>query len=153
IKGIFVYNCNPAVTAPDQNAILRGLVREDLFTVVSEQVMTDTCQYADIILPAVTFLEQQEIRRSYGSYIVGGVQPVIAPQGEAKPNEEVFAALGRALGGSQEPFTWTTDDCMRKATEALTLDQKPAILSTLTAGHNQQYDFPGTPIQFGTVLP
>src|SRR5262249_41351836 len=133
--------------------ILHGLLREDLFTVVSEQVMTDTCQYADIILPAVTFLEQQEIRRSYGSYVVGGVQPVISPQGEAKTNEEVFAALGRALGGPQEPFTWTTDDCMRKVTEALQLNKQPTELSILQAGRNQQYDFPGTPIQFGSVFP
>lgn len=154
IKGLFVYNCNPAVTAPDQNLILRGLRREDLFTVVSEQVMTDTCHYADILLPAVTFLEQQEIRRSYGSYLVGGVQPVLPPQGEAKPNEEVFAALGRAMGWTHEPFTWTTDDCMQQVAKALQLGKQPAELSTLQAGKNQQYDFPGaTPIQFATVLP
>jgi anaerobic selenocysteine-containing dehydrogenase len=154
IKGLFVYNCNPAVTAPDQNLILRGLMREDLFTVVSEQVMTDTCHYADILLPAVTFLEQREIRRSYGSYIVGGVQPVIPPQGEAKPNEEVFAALGRAMGWTHEPFTWTTDACMRKVAEALQLGRQAAELSAFQAGKNQQYDFPGTtPIQFATVLP
>ena len=74
---MFIYDCNPAVTAPDQNAILRGLARDDFFTVVHEQVMTDTARYADILLPAVTFLEQHEIKRSYGSYIVGGVQPAI----------------------------------------------------------------------------
>ncbi len=153
IKGLFVYNCNPVATAPDQNAVVNGLMREDLFTIVSEQVMTDTCHYADIILPAVTFLEQYEIRRSYGSYVIGGVQPAIAPRGEAKPNEEVFAALGRALGGTQEPFTWTTDECMRKVADTLKLAQKPAILSALAAGHNQEYDFPGTPVQFSTVRP
>jgi len=154
IKGLFIYNCNPAVTAPDQNAILRGLAREDLFTVVFEQVLTDTCHYADILLPAVTFLEQQEIRRSYGNYVVGGVQPVIPPRGEAKPNEEVFAALGRAMGWIHEPFTWTTDDCMRKVAEALQLGRQAADLSTFQTGKNQQYDFPGaTPIQFATVLP
>lgn len=85
IKGLFVYNCNPAVTVPDQHAVLRGLAREDLFTIVFEQVMTDTARYADILLPAVTFLEQREIRRSYGSYVVGGVQPVIPPVG--RPNQ------------------------------------------------------------------
>ncbi|MGE0680935.1 MAG: molybdopterin-dependent oxidoreductase [Candidatus Binatia bacterium] len=154
IKGLFVYNCNPAVTAPDQNLILRGLMREDLFTVVSEQVMTDTCHYADILLPAVTFLEQREIRRSYGSYVVGGVQPAIPPQGEAKPNEEVFAALGRAMGWTHEPFTWTTDDCMRQVAAALQLGRQATELSAFQAGKSQQYDFPGvTPIQFATVLP
>lgn len=154
VKGLFIYNCNPAVTVPDQNTVLRGLMREDLFTIVSEQVMTDTCHYADIILPAVTFLEQQEIRRSYGSYVVGGVQPVIPPCGEAKPNEEVFALLGRAMGWKHDPFTWTTDDCMRRVTDALQLARQPAELSTMQAGGNQRYDFPGaTPIQFATVLP
>src|SRR5262249_6638628 len=114
IMGLFVYNCNPAVTAPDQNAVLYGLTREDLFTVVCEQVMTDTAKYADILLPAVTFLEQREIRGAYGSYVVGGVQPVIPPQGEAKANEEVFAALGRAMGWQHEPFYWDTDTYMQR---------------------------------------
>jgi anaerobic selenocysteine-containing dehydrogenase len=154
IKGLFVYNCNPAVTVPDQNAVLRGLAREDLFTVVSEQVMTDTCRYADVLLPAVTFLEQQEIRRSYGSYVVGGVQPVIPACGEAKPNEEVFALLGRAMGWSHAPFTWTSDDCMRNIADTLILGQQPLELSTLKAGKGQYYDFPGTtPVQFGTIFP
>src|SRR6185436_6279530 len=62
VKSLFIYDCNPVATAPDQNAILRGLAREDLFTVVHEQVMTDTACYADLVLPAVTFLEQHEIK-------------------------------------------------------------------------------------------
>lgn len=154
IKGLFVYNCNAAVTAPDQNTVLRGLAREDLFTVVSEQVMTDTAKYADILLPAVTFLEQREIKRAYGSYVVGGVQPVIAPRGEAKANEEVFALLGRAMGWQHEPFSWDTDTCMQKVAATLKLDRQAADLSTWKAGKGQQYDFPGpTPVQFRTVSP
>ena len=154
IKGLFVYNCNPAVTAPDQNAILRGLARDDLFTIVSEQVMTDTAKYADILLPAVTFLEQYEVKRAYGSYVVGGVQPVIAPQGEAKPNEEVFAMLGRAMGWPHEPFSWDTETYMQKIAETLTLGQQAADLSLWQAGKTQRYDFPGeSPIQFDTVAP
>lgn len=154
VKGLFIYNCNAAVTAPDQNTVLRGLAREDLFTVVSEQVMTDTAKYADILLPAVTFLEQQEIKRAYGSYIVGGVQPAIAPLGESKPNEEVFALLGRAMGWQHEPFFWDTDTCMRKVAATLKLDRQAADLSTWKAGKGQRYDFPGaTPTQFDTVVP
>ena len=122
------------MTAPDQNTVLRGLAREDLFTVVSEQVMTDTAKYADILLPAVTFLEQREIRRSYGSYVVGGVQPVIAPIGEAKPNEEVFALLGRAMGWQHEPFFWDTDTCMQKIAETLKLDRQAADFAYLEGG-------------------
>lgn len=154
IKGLFVYNCNPAVTAPDQNAVLHGLARNDLFTVVFEQVMTDTATYADILLPAVTFLEQREIRRSYGSYMVGGVQPVIPPRGEARANEEVFAALGRAMGWQHEAFFWDTDTCMRKVAETLTLERHAASLPLLVEGKNQRYDFPGpSPIQFKTTFP
>lgn len=154
IKGLFVYNCNAAVTVPDQNAVLRGLAREDLFTVVSEQVMTDTARYADILLPAVTFLEQREIKRAYGSYVVGGVQPVIAPVGEAKSNEEVFALLGRAMGWQHEPFFWDTDTYMEKVATTLKLDRQAANLSTWRAGKGQRYDFPGpTPRQFDTVSP
>lgn len=154
IKGLFVYNCNAAVTVPDQNAVLRGLAREDLFTVVSEQVMTDTARYADILLPAVTFLEQREIKRAYGSYVVGGVQPVIAPVGEAKSNEEVFALLGRAMGWQHEPFFWDTDTYMEKVATTLKLDRQAADLSTWRAGKGQRYDFPGpTPRQFDTVSP
>jgi anaerobic selenocysteine-containing dehydrogenase len=151
---LFVYNCNPAVTAPDQNAVLRGLAREDLFTVVSEQVMTDSAKYADILLPAVTFLEQREIKRAYGSYVVGGVQPVIPPQGEAKPNEEVFALLGRAMGWPHEPFYWDTETYTRKIAETLKLDRHPSDLSLWQAGKAQRYDFPGeSPVQFDTVTP
>lgn len=154
VKGLFVYNCNPAVTAPDQNTVLRGLAREDLFTVVFEQVMTDSARYADILLPAVTFLEQREIRRSYGSYVVGGVQPVIPPQGEAKPNEEVFAALGRAMGWEHAPFFWSTDIYRQKVAAALQLDRQAGDPSLFAAGKTQGYDFPGpTPIQFQTTFP
>lgn len=154
IKGLFVYNCNPAVTVPDQNAVLRGLAREDLFTVVFEQVMTDSCTYADILLPATTFLEQHEIKRSYGSYVVGGVHPAIPARGEAKPNEEVFAALGRAMGWSHAPFFWDTDTYMQKVAETLPVDRQAADLSILAAGKSQRFDFPGpTPIQLQTVFP
>jgi anaerobic selenocysteine-containing dehydrogenase len=154
IKSLFIYDCNPVATAPDQNAILRGLAREDLFTVVHEQVMTDTASYADILLPAVTFLEQHEIKRSYGSFIVGGVQPAIEPCGEAKPNEWVFARLGRALGFNDEPFRWDTATSMRKVAEALSLSGRPCDPTLALNGRAQVYPFPdGAPVQFKSVMP
>ena len=67
IRGLFIYNCNPVATVPNQKAIIEGLQRQNLFTVVSEQVMTDTAKFADIVLPAVTFLEQHEIKNGYGT--------------------------------------------------------------------------------------
>ena len=154
VKSLFVYDCNPVATAPDQNAILRGLSREDLFTVVHEQVMTDTAIYADILLPAVTFLEQHEIKRSYGSYIVGGVQPAIGPCGEAKPNEWVFARLGRAMGFPDEPFGWDTATSMRRVAEALSLFGQPCDPSAVANGGIEGYSFPGGgPVQFESVRP
>jgi anaerobic selenocysteine-containing dehydrogenase len=154
VKSLFIYDCNPVATAPDQNAILRGLARDDLFTVVHEQVMTGTARYADILLPAVTFLEQHEIKRSYGSYIVGGVQPAIEACGEARPNEWVFARLGRAMGFSDEPFSWDTATCMRKVADALSLSGRPCDPTPALNGDAQGYPFPGGgPVQFETVRP
>jgi anaerobic selenocysteine-containing dehydrogenase len=141
VKSLFIYDCNPVATAPDQNAILRGLARDDLFTVVHEQVMTDTARYADILLPAVTFLEQHEIKRSYGSYIIGGVQPAIEACGEAKPNEWVFARLARAMGVSDEPFGWDTATCMRKVADALSLSGQPCDPAPALNGDVQGYSF------------
>jgi anaerobic selenocysteine-containing dehydrogenase len=154
VKALFIYNCNPAVTAPDQNAVLKGLQREDLFTVVFEQVMTDTAQFADILLPAVTFPEQKEIKRGYGSYVVGSIHPAISPCGEAKSNEEVFAALGRAIGFMDKPFFWSTDDHMQKVSAALHTNGKTLEFDPLQIGKIHPVKFQGeTPIQFKTVLP
>ncbi len=154
IQSLFIYDCNPVATAPDQNAVLRGLAREDLFTVVHEQVMTDTARHADILLPAVTFLEQHEIKRSYGSYIIGGVQPVIEACGEARPNEWVFAQLGRALGFAEEPFSWDTATCMRKVADALSLAGQPCDPSPVLKGEVQGFPFPdGGPVQFVDTRP
>ena len=68
VKALFVYNSNPAAIAPNQNAVVRGMMRSDLFTVVHEQFFTDTTDYADIVLPATTFLEQKDIQGAYGHY-------------------------------------------------------------------------------------
>ncbi len=95
---LFVYNCNPLATVPHQNLVQRGLEREDLFTVVFEQVMTDTAAYADVLLPATTFLEHYDVAKGYGAYHLHLVQPVIAAVGESRPNHEVFRELGVRLG-------------------------------------------------------
>ena len=153
VKGLFVYNCNPAVTVPDQTAVLRGLAREDLFTVVFEQVMTDTALYADIVLPNTTFLEQHDVRVGYGNFVVGGIRPVIDAVGQAKPNDEVFSASARAAGFEDEPFTWDSETHMRRVTEALSLEGRAADVEALAAGHLDDVDFPGGAIQMHTILP
>ena len=98
VKALFVYNCNPAVTVPDQARVLKGLEREDLFTVVFEQVMTDTATYADVILPNTTFLEHYDIARAYGPISMVLARPAIEPVGESRTNAEVFGELIDRLG-------------------------------------------------------
>lgn len=98
VKVLFVYNSNPVATSPDQNRIVQGLQREDLFTVVFDQVRTDSARYADVLLPATTFLEHYDIARGYGNYALQLVKPVIEPVGEARPNVVVFSELAARLG-------------------------------------------------------
>ncbi|NOT27306.1 MAG: molybdopterin-dependent oxidoreductase [Acidobacteria bacterium] len=102
IKVLFVYNNNAAATSPDQRRILRGLEREDLFTVVFEQVMTDTARYADVVLPATTFLEGYEIARGYGAFSLRLGRPAIEPAGEARSNADVFGDLIERMGVQRE---------------------------------------------------
>ncbi len=98
VKVLFVYNNNAAVTTPNQRKVLAGLERDDLFTVVSEQVMTDTAMYADVVLPATTFLENYEIARGYGPLTIRLGAPVIEPEGEARSNADMFGELAERLG-------------------------------------------------------
>jgi anaerobic selenocysteine-containing dehydrogenase len=98
VQMLFIYNCNPLATAPDQNRVLKGLQREDLFTIAFEQVYNDTARYADVVLPATTFLEQYDIAKSYGPIALQLVRPVIEPRGEARPNAQVFSELAERLG-------------------------------------------------------
>jgi anaerobic selenocysteine-containing dehydrogenase len=154
VKGLFVYNCNPVVTVPDQNAIIRGLCREDLFTVVFDQVRTDSATYADIVLPATTFLEHEDIRVSYGAYVVGGVTPVIPPCGEARSNAEVFAALGRDMGWEDDAFRVQPGEYVGHVAPHVQLPDQPADATALREGAAQRYGFDGSdPVQFETVKP
>ncbi len=95
---LFVYNANPLMTIPAQERVRAGLSREDLFTVVFDPVLTDTARYADVILPAATFLERREISRGYGALVLQDAPAVVPPAGEARPNHEVFAELCRRTG-------------------------------------------------------
>ncbi len=155
VKALFVYNANPAATTPDQEAVLRGLSREDLFTVVFDQVMTDTAMHADILLPATTFVEQREVRRGYGNYLIGGIRPAIARVGESRPNEEVFAMLGRAMGWKDAPFTWDSETYVKKVAAAVDMNGRPGTNATaLLEGKYERPDFSGPrPVQFKTVFP
>lgn len=98
MKALVVYNSNPAAVAPDRNAVLRGLTREDLFTVVLEHFQTDTADFADIVLPATTQLEHWDLHFAYGHYYASLNRPSIAPLGESKPNTEIFRLLAARMG-------------------------------------------------------
>jgi anaerobic selenocysteine-containing dehydrogenase len=108
VRALIIYNTNPAAVAPDRNAVLRGLAREDLFTVVLEHFPTDTVDWADIVLPATTQLEHWDIHYSYGHHYATLNRPAIEPLGECKPNSEIFRLLGRRMG--LDPSLFADDD-------------------------------------------
>ena len=101
VKALVVYNSNPAAIAPDQNAVITGLRREDLFTVVMEQFMTGTAAHADIVLPATTFLEHADLYIAYGHYYLQLARPALAPPGECRSNWSVFSELAQRMGTTQ----------------------------------------------------
>ncbi len=113
IKALFVYNSNPAAIAPNRNLVLKGLWRPDLFTVVAEQMPTDTADYADILLPATTFLEHTDIYSAYGHYYLQLARPALPPSGEAKSNVEIFRLLAKRLGFDDACFEESEDDMLR----------------------------------------
>lgn len=114
IMSLYVYISNPANVLPDQNKVLQGLARENLFTVVHERFMTDTAKYADIILPATTSVEHSDLYTSYGHYAVQRAYAVIPPIGEAKSNWEVFSLLANAMGFKEEYFQQSIDQLINK---------------------------------------
>jgi anaerobic selenocysteine-containing dehydrogenase len=114
IECLFVYNCNPVATAPDQRAVIEQLRREDLFVVVHEQVWTDTAQLADVVLPATTFLEHRELRRGYGVMRMYDSPAVATPAGESRSNTQVFGALLERLGLVRPGDAMTDDELVAK---------------------------------------
>src|SRR3954452_8892840 len=111
VRALVCWNSNPAQIAPDQTRVIEGLRREDLFTVVLEQFMTDTARHADVVLPATTQLEHLDLVASWGHQYVTWNEPAIAPVGEAKPNTEAFRLVAAALG--------LDDPCFRETDEEL----------------------------------
>ena len=115
VKAMFVYNSNPGAVAPNHNAVCRGMMREDLFTVVHEQFFTDTTDYADYILPATTFLEHTDVQGAYGHYFVQLSKQAIEPPGEARPNVWLFGQLAQRMGFTEECFRDTPEEMIRQA--------------------------------------
>jgi anaerobic selenocysteine-containing dehydrogenase len=114
VKALYVYHSNPASIAPDQNAVIRGLERDDLFTVAHERFMTDTARYADIVLPATSSLEHDDLYRCYGNYVSQRCNAVIPPVGESKSNWEVFSLLAEGMGWNEPFFRQSADDLVEQ---------------------------------------
>src|SRR5499427_1811428 len=149
VKVLFVYNCNPAATIPDQKRVLKGLERTDLFTVVFEQVMTDTALYADVILPNTTFLEGYDFAKAYGPIHMDLGRPVIDAVGEARSNADVFGELCTRLGLLNEDEPSGELDLMLNI-----LDRLPGRIGTdLRDGSLPAPPYGNTPIQFVDVFP
>ena len=149
VNVLFVYNCNPAATVPDQRRVLKGLEREDLFTVVFEQVMTDTALYADVILPNTTFLEGYDFAKAYGPLNIAIANPVIDAVGEARSNADVFGELCRRLGFIDEGEPSGELDLLVHV-----LDQLPGTIGAdLRNGDSPIPPFGSAPIQFVDVFP
>ena len=146
VQMLFVYNCNPLATMPDQNRVLRGLQRDDLFTVVFDQVFTDTARYADVVLPSTTFLENYDVAKGYGPISLQLVRPVIEPIGESRPNAEVFSDLAERLGVGE--FEEETTTLMRVASRL-----PETIGAELMERGAVTPPFGGAPVQFVDVLP
>ena len=149
VNVLFVYNSNPVATVPDQRRIVSGLEREDLFTVVFEQVMNDTAMYADVVLPATTFLEGYDFAKAYGPIHITLGRPAIDAVGEARSNADVFGELASRL------------DLLKYGEPAGELDLLVNILDKLpgSVGADLRADLAPTapggnrPVQFVDVFP
>ena len=122
VQVLYVWNGNPAVTVPNAAAVRRGLEREDLFTVVSEQFLTDTARYADVVFPATTQLEQRDVVTSWGHLYLGWNDAAIEPLGESVPNTELWRRLAHAMGFTERELFENDDSLLRSALHDLDLD-------------------------------
>jgi anaerobic selenocysteine-containing dehydrogenase len=149
VKVLFVYNCNPAATAPDQKRVLQGLQRDDLFTIVFEQVMTDTALYADVVLPNTTFLEHYDFARAYGPINLELGRPVVDAVGESRSNADVFGDLCSRLGLLEPGEPSGELDLLVRVLDAL----PGTIGRDLRAGVRAEPPYGSAPVQFVDVFP
>ncbi len=114
LRGLFVAANNPAVTCPDAGKVRRGLMREDLFTVVHDPFLSVTARYADIVLPATTYLETEDFYRAYGTYWMQYGRAAVPPQGEAWSNLRLAQELARRMGLTDPVFRMSEAELLRR---------------------------------------
>jgi anaerobic selenocysteine-containing dehydrogenase len=153
IRALFVYHCNPAAVAPHQAKVLEGLRRENLFTIVHEQVLTDTTDYADIVLPATTFLEHTDLYISYGHFYIQMASSVIEPIGEAKSNLQVFSLLAEEMGFQEPCFSDSEEGIIRQALEVEHPFLKGVTLEKLAPGKPLRLNLPKPFLPFESGFP
>jgi anaerobic selenocysteine-containing dehydrogenase len=142
VRALVVYNSNPAAVAPERNTVLRGLARDDLFTVVLEHFQTDTADWADIVLPATTQLEHWDVHLAYGHHYVSLNRPSIAPVGEAKPNSEIFRLLGARMRMTHEALRDDDLTIIRQALASQSPKLRGVTLDELLARGWMRLDLP-----------
>ena len=148
VHSLYVFSSNPAITAPDQNVVRKGLMRDDLFTVVHERFFTDTCKYADIVLPATTSVEHDDIYNSYGHYTIGTGYKLIDPIGESRSNWQVISELAKRMGLTDEFFKHSERELIDQivsASHRISKDDQNLILQgepvEMTLPENYKLDF------------
>jgi anaerobic selenocysteine-containing dehydrogenase len=145
VKAIVVYNSNPGAIAPDRETVLKGLRREDLFTVVLEHFQTDTADYADVLLPATTQLEHIDLHKAYGHIYLMYNARAIEPLGEALPNSEIFRRLAARMGLEDAALRESDEEMMRAA-----LSRMPFTLDELKERSYIRLDLPSPHLPFRT---
>ncbi|GGE17651.1 putative oxidoreductase YoaE [Marinithermofilum abyssi] len=114
VRCLFVYNTNPAAVAPSQDKVVRGLKREDLFTVVHDLFVTETAKYADLVLPATSHMENWDVYKSYWHLYIQMARPVIPPQGESWSNYRLFRTLAKRMGFTESCFDDSPEEIIRQ---------------------------------------
>jgi anaerobic selenocysteine-containing dehydrogenase len=152
VMGLYVYHSNPAAVTPDQNAVLRGLARPDLFTVVHERFLTDTARYADLVLPATSSLEHSDLYKAYGSFCIQRSRAAIPPVGESRSNWDVFGLLAEAMGFPEPFFRQSADDlidhllslpnALRQGMDTLALESGRAVELPCLSGRPPRFATP-----------
>jgi anaerobic selenocysteine-containing dehydrogenase len=150
VNVLFVYNCNPVAILPDQRRVIRGLEREDLFTVVFDQVLTDTAMFADVVLPATTFLEHYDFAKGYGPVTLQLGKPVIDTVGESRSNTDVFMDLVRRLDLSADGDPTDDLEAMLSVLANLPQDIADDLRDNWIARHPPHQ---GRPVQFVDAFP
>jgi len=153
IKALFVYASNPAASVPHQTKVLRGLARDDLFTVVVEHFLTDTTRYADIVLPATMQIEHSDLLIAYGHLYLAWNEPAVAPPGECLPTTEIFRRLARKMG-LDAPALYDSDEAIARQ---LLKSGHPSLagitLEALKARGSIRLNYPDPFVPFATAFP